>query len=85
MVAHWEAKVSIFGEAAFGRIAVDGMPEEDNEALMSGGICFLPEKDKNGRGVLVIDRSNFDQRITHRQSMVSNINFSLSMSSIADS
>ena len=48
MVAHWEGKVSIFGETAFDRIVVDDMPEEDNEALMSGGICFLREKGKNG-------------------------------------
>ena len=73
MALHWEAKVSIFGEdRAFRRITLADIPVEDEDAFRLGGVCALPERDGKGRGILLVDRSHFDQRTTHRKSMVRN-------------
>lgn len=72
MVAYWKSKVELFGpERAFHPITTHDLIElGGDEALKKGGIRCLPEKDASGRGILVIDRTRFDQRISSRMNMV---------------
>jgi hypothetical protein len=71
LVAYWEAKVRVWGEDhAFHKIVLDDFTEEDQCALGLGGIRCLPERDKSGRGIFIVDKTRFDPRQSHRQSMV---------------
>jgi hypothetical protein len=71
LVAYWETKLRVWGEdRAFHRLVLDDFTEEDQCALELGGIRCLPGRDKAGRAIVVIDRTRFDQRQSHRQSMV---------------
>jgi hypothetical protein len=71
LVAYWDAKVRVWGEDhAFHHLVLDDFTEEDQRALELGGIRFLPERDESGRGIVIADRTRFDQRQSHRQSMV---------------
>jgi hypothetical protein len=66
--------VELFGpERAFDTITTRDLIELGGEdALKKGGIRCLPEKDASGRGIVVIDRTRFDQRISSRMHMVRN-------------
>jgi hypothetical protein len=72
MVTYWKSKVELFGpDRAFHTITTRDLIElGGEEALKKGGIRCLPEKDASGRGIVVIDRTRFDQRISSRMHMV---------------
>lgn len=68
---YWDKKVEIWGPArAFHRLSILDFEETDRIALERGGVRVLPARDKGGRAIIVIDKTRFDQRITHRRSMV---------------
>lgn len=70
-VSHWDHKVRLWGpEKAFKRISANDFEAQDQKALEGGGIRVLPTKDRNGRGIIMVDRNYYDQRMTHRTSMV---------------
>ena len=71
-VNHWEHKVRLWGqEKAFRKLSVNDFDDNDQEALLGGGIRVLPLKDRNGRGIIMVDRNYYDLRPSHRTSMVS--------------
>jgi len=71
MVTYWESKVFAFGEEeAFGPITAASVCSGDDVALRKGGLRLLPKKASGDRGVIVIDRSRFDQRPSGRKNMV---------------
>jgi hypothetical protein len=49
---------------------LDASMGEDWVALSKGGFRVLPSRDQAGRAIVVIDRTRFDHRVTHRKSMV---------------
>lgn len=71
MATYWDARVQVWGpEVAFRRIGLGEFEPEDQIALELGGIRFLPSLDNAGRGIIVVDRTRFDQRVERRSSMV---------------
>ena len=71
MVTYWESKISVFGETrGFGPITAEDVAAGDNTALLKGGARLLPKRASGDRGIIVIDRSRFDQRPASRTSMV---------------
>ena len=72
IVDYWHRKVELFGpEKSFRKLSIRDMNEEDEEALNRGGFQALPDLDERGRGVWYSRRSLWDNRHSHRTSMVS--------------
>jgi hypothetical protein len=71
MGCYWDKKVELFGqERAFRPLTLAEFDDEDSEALRLGGTRYLPIKDEAGRGLILVDKSRFDLRASHRKSMV---------------
>jgi len=83
MVKYWSEKFKLWGEERAYRanpITINDFDETDLIALEKGGVRSLPSKDKSKRRLIIIDKTRFDQRQSHRESMVRKI-FSCNVSS----
>jgi hypothetical protein len=73
-INYWQEKFNLWGEERASRtITIGDFGEEDQEALLRGGIQSLNETDRFNRGIILSDRYRFDHRPTHRKSMVRTI------------
>jgi len=71
LMRYWTEKVDLFGnEKAFHPICVQDFDEEDQAALTGGGFKLLPDTDNTGRGIIVSCRPKWDNRHSHRKSML---------------
>lgn len=71
MAAYWDRKVDVFGEdRSFHKLTLADFDDEDQVALRQGGTKLLPGKDDAGRALIYVDKSKYDQRLSHRNSMV---------------
>jgi len=68
---YWTEKVDLFGPGkAFKPLCIQDLQDEDQAALTGGGFKILPETDQAGRGIIVSCRAKWDNRRTHRKSML---------------
>jgi len=73
MVKYWSEKFKLWGEERAYRanpITINDFDETDLIALEKGGVRSLPSKDKSKRRLIIIDKTRFDQRQSHRESML---------------
>jgi hypothetical protein len=55
MVLHFKHKLDLFGvEKLAQAITMEDLDEDDKAAMLSGGMQFLPEKDRSGRTVVIM-------------------------------
>ena len=55
MVLHFKHKLDLFGvEKIANPITLDDLSEDDKSAMMTGGMQFLPHKDRSGRTVVMM-------------------------------
>mmetsp|Transcript_25454 Transcript_25454/g.39155 ORF Transcript_25454/g.39155 Transcript_25454/m.39155 type:complete len:322 (-) Transcript_25454:546-1511(-) len=70
-IKYWSRKVELFGLGnAFRRLSLRDFEDEDEIALSKGGVRALPEKDDAGRAMILSFRDLWDNRRSHRKSML---------------
>mmetsp|Transcript_16402 Transcript_16402/g.23141 ORF Transcript_16402/g.23141 Transcript_16402/m.23141 type:complete len:316 (+) Transcript_16402:373-1320(+) len=71
VIKYWSRKVELFGtNRAFRKLTIHDLDEEDQVGLRLGGLRALPDRDASGRGILLSIRENWDNRRSHRNSML---------------
>lgn len=60
IVKYWEKRVELFKERAYRPLTIENMFDEDDEAITLEHLQLLPDKDFDGRAVLLFDLSKID-------------------------
>ena len=71
IIHYWSRKVDLFGpDRAFSKLSLQDFDDEDQPALLNGGMRSLPERDEAGRGIFFSYRTLWDNRRTNQKSNV---------------